>query len=288
MPKISVIIPVYNSEKYLSRCLESVINQTLEDIEIICINDGSNDNSLAILENYAKKDTRIKLINQKENKGQSIARNAGIKISKGKYISFIDSDDFVDKNFLYALYEACINNNAQIAACSIKRENESKSETLIHYTKTEIIEDVSEKFKKANLPKCCFSVNKLYLKEALLKNNILFREDFLYEDMIFTPRVLLKFQKFAVVDNVYYHYWINPNSTVKQKHDKARADKIEAHKYLMKMCNIAHIKKDKNELILKKEYYFLGIRILKTYQYRATKKYSLFGIIPFLTIKENI
>ena len=95
MPKISVIVPIFNVEKYLKECLESIINQTFKDIEIICINDGSTDNSLDILNQYAEKDNRIKVITQ-SNQGLSAARNTGIKYANGEYISFIDSDDYID------------------------------------------------------------------------------------------------------------------------------------------------------------------------------------------------
>ena len=94
MPKVSVIIPVYNTEKYLKKCLDSVCNQTLSDIEIICIDDCSTDNSLNILKEYTLKDNRIKLIEFKENKGAAVARNTGIDEAKGEYIGFIDSDDY--------------------------------------------------------------------------------------------------------------------------------------------------------------------------------------------------
>ena len=103
-PKISVIIPVYNTEKYLRQCLDSVVNQTLKDIEIICINDGSTDNSLQILNEYASSDNRIKLINLIANKGVSFARNFGIRLSKGRYIGFVDSDDWIDLSFYENLY----------------------------------------------------------------------------------------------------------------------------------------------------------------------------------------
>ena len=92
MPKISVIIPIYNVEKYLRQCLDSVVNQTIKDIEIICINDGSTDNSQAILNEYAKKDERFVVINQ-VNQGLSVARNNGLNSATGKYVAFIDSDD---------------------------------------------------------------------------------------------------------------------------------------------------------------------------------------------------
>ena len=98
MVKVSVVIPVYNVEDYLRDCLDSIVNQTLKDIEIICINDGSTDNSLEILEHYKSKDERIKVISQ-ENGGISAARNKGIDLASGDYISFIDSDDYIDNNF---------------------------------------------------------------------------------------------------------------------------------------------------------------------------------------------
>jgi glycosyltransferase involved in cell wall biosynthesis len=98
-PKISVIIPIYNTEKYLRQCLDSVVNQTLKDIEIICINDGSTDNSLQILNEYVTKDTRMKIINSK-NGGSCGSRNAGLNIVKSDYIMFVDSDDWIQLNTL--------------------------------------------------------------------------------------------------------------------------------------------------------------------------------------------
>lgn len=113
MVKISVIIPVYNSEKYLPECLDSVINQTLEDIEIICVNDGSNDNSLDILMEYSKKDSRIKIINQK-NLGVSYARNKGLEVSTGDYICFLDSDDYLELTAIEEVYHISENNSLDI------------------------------------------------------------------------------------------------------------------------------------------------------------------------------
>ena len=103
-PIISVIIPIYNTEEDLEECLDCILNQTFKEIEVICIDDKSEDNSLNILKNYAKEDSRIKIISFNENLGQSAARNEGIKISKGKYIYFIDSDDKIDLNTLEELY----------------------------------------------------------------------------------------------------------------------------------------------------------------------------------------
>jgi len=110
MTKISVIIPVYNTEKYLKECLESIINQTLTDIEIICINDGSTDNSLDILNSYANSDKRIKVFSQK-NQGQGTARNYGMKIATGDYIHFMDSDDILELNTFEDSYRICEEKN---------------------------------------------------------------------------------------------------------------------------------------------------------------------------------
>lgn len=104
LPKVSVIVPVYNVEKYLSECLESLINQTLSDIEIICVNDGSTDDSRNVLERYAASDKRIAVVNQ-TNKGLSAARNSGVKTARGRYLYFLDSDDFIDRNALEYLYQ---------------------------------------------------------------------------------------------------------------------------------------------------------------------------------------
>ena len=104
MTKVSIIVPVYNVEKYLERCLDSLINQTLTNIEIVCINDGSTDNSGKILDDYAAKDNRIKVIHQ-NNAGQAVARNNGLKIANGNYINFVDSDDWVDLDFIEKLYK---------------------------------------------------------------------------------------------------------------------------------------------------------------------------------------
>ena len=104
MPNLSIITPIYNTQKYLNRCLDSLINQTLKDIEIICINDCSTDNSLEILKEYQNKDKRIKIINLKENKKQGYARNIALNEANGEYIGFIDSDDWIDLNYFEKLF----------------------------------------------------------------------------------------------------------------------------------------------------------------------------------------
>ena len=125
MPKVSVIIPVYNTEQYLRECLDSVVNQTLKDIEIICVNDGSTDNSGRILEEYAEKDSRIVLINNIKNSGApGTVKNIGISKAKGEYLSFVDSDDKINKSYLFDLYKTAYKTKADIImTCNIQKFN---------------------------------------------------------------------------------------------------------------------------------------------------------------------
>ncbi|MBR6412137.1 MAG: glycosyltransferase [Alphaproteobacteria bacterium] len=137
-PKVSVIIPVYNVEKYLRQCLDSVVNQTLKEIEIILIDDGSTDSSLSICKEYEKKDWRIQVYTQ-ENKGAGAARNKGLKIAKGEYLSFLDSDDFFELNMLEKLYSKCIDTNSDICICRAKEIKGSVVRSMLWSLKTDYL-----------------------------------------------------------------------------------------------------------------------------------------------------
>ena len=151
MCKISIIVPVYNTEKYLEKCLNSLISQTLEDIEILCINDGSTDNSIKILEQYANRDSRIKIINKK-NAGVSAARNTGISQAKGEYLGFVDSDDYVDLNFYEKLYNTAKEYNASIAVAGIIRFNEFHKKYHLKLNETILSNDLKTKLKICDVP----------------------------------------------------------------------------------------------------------------------------------------
>ena len=125
MQKVSVIIPVYNVEEYLNECLDSVVNQTLPDIEIICVNDASPDSSATILEEYAKKDNRIKIITHEHNQGLGPARNTGVAHATSPYIAFVDSDDYIAPNMVEKLFELIVSNNAEMAMCGIAKVSET-------------------------------------------------------------------------------------------------------------------------------------------------------------------
>ena len=288
MIKVSVIVPVYNVEKYLDRCLESILNQTLNDIEIICIEDCSTDNSKTILEKY-KNYPNFKIILNSKNIGLSDSRNIGLAQATGEYISFIDSDDYIDKNFYETLYNCAVKNNADIACAGIVRENEKKKNLLFNYKQVELTKDIKEKYLLAKSPKYNFVWNKIYKKEMLISNNIKFISGMIYEDLCFTPDVLEKSDFLVVCPNTNYHYWKRKDSLIKKDSDKSRADKLLGTEYIRKKCIKYAINTNiKNELLYKEQITFFKIPIIKKKIYRATKKLYLFNIIPFIEIRRSV
>ena len=121
-PKVSIIVPVYNVEKYLDRCMESLLNQTLKDIEIILVDDGSPDNCPQMCDDYAKKDSRVKVVH-KANAGLGYARNSGLDVATGEYVAFVDSDDYVELDMYEQMYEASLNYQVQMVLCGFNRDN---------------------------------------------------------------------------------------------------------------------------------------------------------------------
>jgi len=202
-PKVSVIIPVYNREKYLKQCLDSVINQTLQNIEIICINDGSTDKSLEILNEYRKKDGRIKIIDQK-NQGAGLARNNGLKIAKGEYIGFVDSDDWIDLNFYETLFTEAKKYGADLARTLYVYEFQK------HSKEDNINKTILEKKSKGELlnvnEHSVVIWNAIYKRELLQKNNIYFDKLQGVVDVPFTARATYYSKKTIPVTGTYYHY----------------------------------------------------------------------------------
>ena len=216
MLKISVIIPVYNVENYLGACLDSVHNQTLTDIEIICINDGSTDNSLNILNEYSKKDSRIRIIT-KENGGQATARNLGIKLAKGEYIAFVDSDDLIEPDMLEKLYTKAKDNNLDLAMCKIATyDNHTKEiKDNVWYYMLGVFRDFEKDIfthKDTKEFTCNIAVtpyNKIYKNSLLKDNDILFPEGLIFEDEKFFFDVYLRAKRVSIVDEFLYYYRVN-------------------------------------------------------------------------------
>ena len=211
MCKVSVIIPVYNTEKYLKECLDSIVNQSLEDIEIICIDDGSTDNSLEILREYAENDSRFKIFSQ-ENNGQGSARNYGLDVAKGEYIYFMDSDDFIELNTLSDCYNEANKNNLDFLMFQLINYDESKKSLYQDndYDMPNVGDLVADNvFSYADLNHLIFQVavspvNKLYSKKFLDDINVRFPEDVIFEDNVFFWNVFLNAKRIKFLKHHYY------------------------------------------------------------------------------------
>lgn len=288
--KVSVIVPVYNTGKYLERCLESIVFQTLNDIEIIIVNDGSVDNSAKIIEKFLP-DKRVIYIKQ-ENKGQGAARNKGLGFAKGEYISFIDSDDYIDNDFLEKLYKAAERNQADIAASSIIRKRETFEKWRILYEKTSVKEDLNEIFKAVNYPDQSYVWNKLYKKSFLDSINFKFEENVYYEDVTALSYILLNCKKLVCVSDTNYYYMVNDgNSIVKGKKTvKKETDRYNNQKSAVKKLIEKGVKIPRGEYFIKKsEYKISGIPILKIKEDLLLKKelFLLFNLIPFAYLSQD-
>lgn len=288
--KVSVIIPVYNVEKYIERCLESVIHQTLKEIEIIIINDGSSDSTSKKIEKFLG-DNRVIYI-KTENKGQSAARNKGLQIAKGEYVGFVDSDDYIDLDFYEKLYKRIKETNSDIAAASIVRHHGTFEKWRVNYDLNKTTTDKNEMFKLVKYPDQSYVWNKIYKKEFLNSINFEFKEGVFYEDILALYFLLLNCKKLTTVTGTNYYYMVNEGiSTVKGKQTKK---KIQDCYNNQKETILGIIKNNivipkKEYFIKKKEIKFLNFPILKIKENLKTKKelFLLFNLIPILYIKQT-
>jgi len=226
IPLISVIIPVYKVEKYVHKCLHCVINQTYKNLEIILVDDGSPDSSGQICDEYAKMDTRVRVIHQ-ENFGQSSARNVGLNECIGDYIAFIDSDDYLDLNYFEILYEMLVKSKADLAICCCKLvyDNSSYPKKRGHtYIRTVDTEEAL----KLLLYQTSFDTEpwcKLY--KAELFKDIRFPEGRIYEDLATIYKVFNKCNKIVFTEEMKYYYLQRTDNTVGCKFHKNKMDAIE-------------------------------------------------------------
>lgn len=228
MIKISVIIPVYNVAEHLRKCLDSCLNQTLKEIEFICVNDGSTDNSLDILNEYALRDSRVIVVTQ-ENLKQGAARNTGIKLAKGEYIGFVDSDDYIDYDYFDKLYSAAKKFDADIAVASIIKHRKNYCKYNVKYNSEKVAEELQKKIKLCEDRKHRFfyAWNKIYRKELIIENDIKFPEGRIYEDVIFAMKAIYYANKVVSVPETKYHYIMHSNSTLRKS--DGDGEKKKAH-----------------------------------------------------------
>ena len=290
MPKVSIILPVYNVESYLRQCLDSIIMQTLEDIEIICVNDGSTDNSLEILQEYKNKDSRIKIINQ-ENRGQGVARNIALENITGDYIGFVDPDDYISPNMYKTLYETAIKHN-----CDIVEES--------FYIKNEIRNYLKKRKNKLNLPKnkifnykvkknYVFSPNlaiwnKLYKTSFIKENDIKFFETKKGEDIIFTIKSRVLASKIVYIDNADYYYRIKKDNIPKSYKNTSPIDELNRQIKFLDTIKNALIE-DKIYELIKYDFENYSIQKLKEkYKILQIKDQKIFEQALKNVISENL
>ncbi|HOI70926.1 MAG TPA: glycosyltransferase [Methanobacterium sp.] len=238
--KVSIIIPVYNVEKYLRQCLDSIVNQTLKEIEVICINDGSTDNSPIILEEYEKKDPRIRVITQ-ENMGSGVARNRAIQQAKGKYIGFMDSDDWADPTMFEKLYENAELNNSDIVMCPMLIINESgqglsrSDKKLLPYYNLDCFDETFDNrvFNYKDTEDFIFEVavnayNKIYKTSFVRKYNAKFAEDgLIFQDNIFFFSTYLNASRMTLMRDFLYIHRTNRSGSVQTEKGKKYIDIIK-------------------------------------------------------------
>ena len=198
--KLSIIVPVYNAEKYLDKCLKSLIDQTIDDYEIICINDGSTDRSLSVLNDYAMEYPNVIRVLSTANGGQGRARNLGIEIAKGDFIGFVDSDDWVDITMFEKLYSAVLKEDADISICRVMDCYEDHT-YITQESSDARIEDTSS---------CIY--NKIYRRTVI--DGIRFPEGLWYEDLGFGIQAITSTDKYAFVEEPLYYYRIGHTSTM--------------------------------------------------------------------------
>lgn len=267
MPQISVIIPVYNTEKYLPACLDSVCSQTFQDIEIICVNDGSTDKSGEILAKYAEQDKRIVIINQ-ENKGLSGARNTGIQKTNGQYICFVDSDDRLPNFALQTLHQIAQTTDADVVMSEKRLSHPVLSSGAVHWqVHTNIMEDF------VNNPDIFSSAcNKLY-RGDLIKNQS-FIEGIYFEDWPFLTTLMGKIKKFATTQTPCYIYREDNESTTRSPFTTKKVDS-----YITGIRYVYDFYKDRPELKLVQKRMAVAAKMMINKVYhsedRAIQNYAL-------------
>ncbi len=266
--KVSVIIPVYNVEAFLPRCLDSIVGQTLRDMEIICVDDESPDRSIDILNRYAAADGRIRVISQK-NKRQGGARNTGFDAASGEWVAFIDSDDWIDADYFERLVATAERHSADMACASVRKERGKVCKWNVHYDREEVYDGLQEKFKACFCPPNFNTTNKIYRRESLVRVAIRFKENAVYEDVEYLALAVANLGRLVTVPDTIYHYMVHAASTTKSRQTpQKQMDKFLAHKAFVEYMDS------------------LGLEVGRRFRNITRRSYDLFGI-SWLKVKER-
>lgn len=277
-PKVSVVIPVYNAQSSLHKTLDSIFNQSMHDFEVIMINDGSSDSSFDILQEYRMKYDNAVLINLERNEGVSQARNCGIRVAKGEYISFVDADDVVDCHFLEIMYQTAKETGSEIASCNFFYCYPQKGGTKILRRKNRffvrdgiydssrllrsLLKDTKTRF---------FVWNKIYKRDILLEHGIYF-DSRCFEDILFTAKAFYYSKKICVLDCPLYFYF-KTNSSLTHCMDIS-----QLKSYLKALCDLrAFLEQVDEYTVYKRNFEYLCLRFFLSCFYRVPcmcKKFS--------------
>lgn len=253
--KVSIIIPVYNGEKYLVECLDTIQNQTYTNLEIICINDGSKDRSLNILKEYQKEDNRFVVIDQK-NGGQSKARNEGIRRSTGKYIAFVDCDDFIELDMIEKMVLKAEKTNADIVITNFllyfedTGRYESYRDEVLYYTLNNTVFTINE---CPEIIKYVGVWDKLFKRDFLKQNTLFFWENMIYEDHLYSVEAEVYAKRISLIPEHLYYYRKNAGESITDKEvddDNFKKDFLLIHKKIQKVLSDNNVSFE-----VKKNYY---------------------------------
>lgn len=237
---ISIVVPVYNAEKYLDKCIQSIINQKYSNLEIILVDDGSKDNSLGLCKKYAENDKRIKVIH-KENGGVSTARNAGIESASGDFIAFIDSDDYIDENMYFNMMQKASEYKCDVVMCDCYKINGDKKEVFTHdirsgfYNKKHLYKEYFDKLlmlDSINYPPTITNVVMLIKTDIIKSNKLKYKEGIKFsEDLLFGSQVMYYANSFYYLKGeCYYNYINNPTSATNTYYEKKWDNFISLYK----------------------------------------------------------
>ena len=242
MAEISVVIPVYNAQQYISECLESIIFQTFDDLEIVCVNDGSTDESSKIISDYAKKDSRVRLINQK-NSGASAARNTGIECSFSPYLAFVDADDIIAHDAFEKMYFSLTKNEADYVFCRML-QFDSLTRAVLDISQFDFSSIIkTDCFNEESMPDFLYTTlsesacDKMFRRSFLLQNNLYFLENIIFEDIPFFSKLYLAARKIAFVDEKLYKYRQHHGSSITQTGGRNYFDIFKAFELRRKVFN---------------------------------------------------
>lgn len=257
---VSIIMPIYNAEKYLKKSIESVLNQSLKDFELILVNDGSIDNSLEIINIYAKNDNRIKVID-KRNEGVSIARNIGIKVAMGEYIAFIDADDYIKVNMFEEMINYIKNTNSDIAMCNyIKDRLKDTVEVKLPWKDGTVLNNDQIKLqlipslisgKKRIDDQIMGSVWRIVTKKNIIEN-VKFNKDIkIAEDLLFCIELFSRCEKMVVVEECFYFYARYEETTLEKYRDNFIEESMIFHNNLISILdNVNLLEKNKDRYLI--------------------------------------